>query len=98
VATLPESVDYTDKDFDALRGRLIALIKGLEAVWAHLLHRLGAELELLVHRLGVDLVALLVMTGVAAAFIRTKRTISRLEGGGAVALYAVFTAVTVVRG
>jgi cation:H+ antiporter len=50
------------------------------------------------HRLGVDLVALLVMTGVAAAFIRTERTISRLEGGVAVALYAVFTAVTVVRG
>lgn len=27
MATLPESIDYTDKDFDALRARLIALIK-----------------------------------------------------------------------
>jgi cation:H+ antiporter len=50
------------------------------------------------HTLGVDLVALVVMTGLAAAFIRTERTISRLEGGVAVALYAVFTALTVARG
>jgi cation:H+ antiporter len=50
------------------------------------------------HTLGVDLVGLLVMTGLAAAFIRTERTISRLEGGVAVALCAVFTALTVARG
>jgi cation:H+ antiporter len=50
------------------------------------------------HTLGVDLVALAVMTTVAAAFIRTARTISRLEGGVAVALYAVFTALTIARG
>ncbi len=50
------------------------------------------------HTLGVDLVALVVMTGLAAMFIRTERTISRLEGGAAVALYAVFTALTIARG
>jgi hypothetical protein len=33
VATLPESVDYTDKDFDALRARLIALIKSVFPDW-----------------------------------------------------------------
>ncbi|MCC6406434.1 MAG: calcium/sodium antiporter [Planctomycetes bacterium] len=54
----------------------------------------GAPLQ----TLGVELVALVVMTGVAAAFIRSERTISRLEGGLAVALYAVFTALTVARG
>jgi cation:H+ antiporter len=50
------------------------------------------------HTLAVDLVALVVMTGLAAVFIRTERTISRLEGGVAVALYAVFTALMVARG
>jgi Na+/H+ antiporter NhaA len=50
------------------------------------------------HTLGADLVALVVMTGLAAAVIRTERRISRLEGGVAVALYAMFTAITVVRG
>lgn len=50
------------------------------------------------HTLGVDLVALAVMTGLAAVFIRSARTISRLEGGIAVALYAVFTALTLARG
>jgi cation:H+ antiporter len=50
------------------------------------------------HTLGVDLVALAVMTGLAAVFIRSARTISRLEGGIAVALYAVFTAMTLARG
>lgn len=55
---------------------------------------LGAPL----HTLGADLVALVVMTGLAAAFIRTERHISRLEGGVAVALYAMFTAITVARG
>jgi hypothetical protein len=33
VATLPESIDYTDKDFDALRGRLISLIKSVFPDW-----------------------------------------------------------------
>jgi hypothetical protein len=33
VATLPESVDYTDKDFDALRGRLVALVKSVFPDW-----------------------------------------------------------------
>ncbi|MFM2417088.1 MAG: hypothetical protein RL385_1811 [Pseudomonadota bacterium] len=48
--------------------------------------------------LGVDLVALVVMTGLAAAFIRSERTISRLEAGVALACYVVFTVVTVGRG
>lgn len=48
--------------------------------------------------LGVDLVALVVMTGLAGAFIRSARTISRLEGGIALACYAVFVLVTVERG
>ncbi len=50
------------------------------------------------HTLGVDLAALVVMTGLAAAFIRCERSISRLEGGVAITLYAVFTAITVARG
>ena len=33
MATLPESVDYTDKDFDALRARLVALIKSVFPDW-----------------------------------------------------------------
>jgi len=33
VATLPESVDYTDKDFDALRARLVALIQSVFPDW-----------------------------------------------------------------
>jgi diketogulonate reductase-like aldo/keto reductase len=33
VATLPESVDYTDKDFDAIRARLIALIQSVFPDW-----------------------------------------------------------------
>ncbi|MEO8179511.1 MAG: calcium/sodium antiporter [Deltaproteobacteria bacterium] len=40
--------------------------------------------------LTVDLLALIVMTGLAAAFIRTERTISRLEGALALALYCAF--------
>ena len=50
------------------------------------------------HTLGVDLVALVVMTGLVAAFIRTERTISRLEGGIALTCYIVFTVITVGRG
>lgn len=48
--------------------------------------------------LGVDLAGLLVMTGLGAMFIRSERTISRLEGALAVGLYVAFTVVTVVRG
>jgi cation:H+ antiporter len=48
--------------------------------------------------LGVDLIALVVMTGLAATFIRSERTISRLEGAMAVLLYAVFMALTVSNG
>ncbi len=48
--------------------------------------------------LGVDLAALGVMTALAAAFIRTERTISRREGATAVVLYAAFAVVTVARG
>jgi len=50
------------------------------------------------HTLGVDLVALVVMTGLAAAFMRTERSISRLEGGLVLILFAAFTAITIVRG
>lgn len=50
------------------------------------------------HTLGVDLVALVVMTGLAAAFIRSERTITRFEGGVVLACYVVFTVVTVGRG
>jgi cation:H+ antiporter len=48
--------------------------------------------------LAVDLLALGVMTALAAAFIRTERTISRREGATVVVLYAAFVVVTVVRG
>jgi len=48
--------------------------------------------------LAVELVALLVMTAVAVAFIRGERTISRVEGAIALALFAAFMAVTVARG
>ena len=51
-----------------------------------------------IHTLGVDLVALVAMTGLAVLFIRSERTISRLEGGVAVTLYAVFTALAIARG
>lgn len=46
----------------------------------------------------VDLVALAAMTTLAAAFIRTERTISRFEGGLAVAGYAAFLIVTISGG
>ena len=48
--------------------------------------------------LGVDLVALVVMTGLAATFVRSERTISRLEGALLVVLYCVFSAVVLVQG
>jgi cation:H+ antiporter len=61
---------------------------------AGLVGQVGAPLA----TLAVDLVALVVMTGLACAFIRSARTISRLEGGIALACYAVFVMVTVGRG
>jgi len=48
--------------------------------------------------LGVDLAALFAVTGLAVVFIRTERTITRLEGGIALAAYLLFTAATVWRG
>ncbi len=33
VALLPDSVDYTDRDFDALRARLIALVQSVFPDW-----------------------------------------------------------------
>lgn len=48
--------------------------------------------------LGVDLAVLVLMTVVAAIFIRTERTISRTEGAVAVAMYVAFAVVTVLRG
>lgn len=50
------------------------------------------------HTLGVDLIALFVMTALAAVFIRSERSLSRFEGGLALALYAAFMATTVARG
>jgi cation:H+ antiporter len=54
----------------------------------------GAPLQTLVF----DLAALVLMTGLAAVFIRSERSISRFEGGLSLALYGVFTALTVARG
>lgn len=48
--------------------------------------------------LAVDLGALGLMTVLAAVFIRTQRTITRMEGAVALALYVAFTVITVVRG
>lgn len=45
-----------------------------------------------------DLVALGILTVMAAVFIRTERTITRLEGGIAVGAYVLYTAVTIARG
>jgi cation:H+ antiporter len=45
-----------------------------------------------------DIGALALMTGLGAVFIRTERTITRLEGGVAVALYAAYVAVTIASG
>lgn len=47
--------------------------------------------------LGVELAALVVMTALAAVFIRSERTVSRIEGAIALALYGVFMAITVAR-
>jgi cation:H+ antiporter len=45
-----------------------------------------------------DVMALVVMTALGALFIRTERTITRLEGGVAAALYSAYLAMTIVRG
>ncbi len=50
------------------------------------------------HSVGFDVAALGVMTVLGAAFIRTERTITRLEGGVAVALYAGYVGLTVAMG
>ena len=60
---------------------------------AGLTGRVGAPL----HAVSFDLVALFAMTGVASAFIRTERSISRLEGGFALALYGLVMVLTVSR-
>ncbi len=33
MALLPDSVDYTDRDFDSIRARLIALLKSVFPDW-----------------------------------------------------------------
>lgn len=48
--------------------------------------------------LGLDIAGLLIMTTLGATFIRSERTISRVEGALAVGLYVAFTVVTVMRG
>ncbi len=45
-----------------------------------------------------DLAALAVMTGLGAAFIRTERTITRLEGGIALTLYVLYVSLVIVWG
>lgn len=47
---------------------------------------------------GLDFAALFVMTLCGAVFMRTERAISRPEGGVLVALYALFTVLTLSRG
>jgi cation:H+ antiporter len=46
----------------------------------------------------LDLIALVIVTFLAASFIRSARTISRPEGAAALALYLIFVAVTILRG
>jgi len=48
--------------------------------------------------LAFDLGALVVMTGLAALYIRTERLITRVEGAVAVTLYGVFMLVVIARG
>lgn len=68
----------------------VLLCLGASALTAPILVPLSA--------LAIDLGALVVMTAVIAIFIRSERTISRVEGAVALGLYLVFTAVTVARG
>lgn len=51
-----------------------------------------------IHTLGIDLVVLVLLTVLAAVFIRTERTISRLEGGTALLLYIGYMLLSIVRG
>ena len=48
--------------------------------------------------LAVDLATLVVMTALAAIFIRTERIISRGEAATVVTLYLVFAVITIIRG
>jgi len=48
--------------------------------------------------LALDLGALVVMTGLAALYIRTERLITRVEGAVAVTLYGVFMLMVIARG
>jgi cation:H+ antiporter len=48
--------------------------------------------------LRLELVALVVMTALAALFVRTERTMTRLEGGALLALYVVFSTAVVFKG
>ena len=48
--------------------------------------------------LSVDIVCLMVMTALAAAFIRNDRVITRREGAIALSLDVLFAAITVIRG
>ena len=58
---------------------------------------LAGPLAAPLHILWFDLGALLVMTALAVVFLRRERSISRVEGGCAVALYVGFLVVTVAR-
>lgn len=59
---------------------------------------LAGSMAASLREVALDLGALTVMTVLAAVFIRTERTISRLEGGIVLALYIAFAAMTVARG
>ena len=59
---------------------------------------LARPIEASLSALWLDVAALVVMTVVAAIFIRTERTITRLEGGIALGLYAVIMGVTIAGG
>lgn len=59
---------------------------------------LAGSVSASLHSEAVDLVALMVVTGLGALFIRTERTITRVEGGIALTLYVAFVLITVMRG
>ncbi len=61
---------------------------------ASLAGTVGAPIETLT----VDLAALLLITLAGASFIRSERTITRVEGAMALSLYVLFTAITIARG
>lgn len=58
----------------------------------------AGKVEMSLSRGVVDLAALVIMTLLAAYFIRSERLITRLEGGVMVALYSAFMIATIVRG